>query len=481
MVSDAQAGARYTAVMTKSFDFDVLVIGAGPGGYHAAIRAAQLGLKVACAERDAVGGVCLNVGCIPTKALLHAGEMMAETKHAADFGLTFNERKLDIAKLNAWKDGIVKKLTGGVSGLFKANKVTHLVGQASFVDPHTVKVGDKTYTAANIIIATGSEPATLPGLPVDQKNIVDSTGALVMPDPVPARMLCVGGGVIGFEFAHVYTNMGSKVKVIEFLPTIIPGADADAVKAFQKAMEKQGIVVATETKANKAEVKKDGIHVELEEVKTGKKTVEVFDRVLVSVGRRPRTDGLNIQAAGVHITERGFVPADKQQRTNVPHVFSIGDVAGNPMLAHKAMKEGLVAAEVIAGKPAEQDAIAIPGVVYTSPELAWVGLTEQEARDKGYQVKTGNFPFAASGRAMTLQQTDGFVKMVVEKDTDLLLGVHIVGPHASDLLGEAGLALEMAATATDIALTIHAHPTLGESVLEAAENVHKQSIHIINK
>ncbi|MFK7602617.1 dihydrolipoyl dehydrogenase [Deinococcus sp. SM5_A1] len=467
--------------MTKPMDFDVLVIGAGPGGYHAAIRAAQLGLKVACVEREYLGGVCLNVGCIPTKAMLHAGEQIAAARHAADFGLTFGEQKLDIAKLNVWKDGIVKKLTGGVGALFKANKVTHLIGEASFVDPHTVKVGDKTYTASNFIIATGSEPAKLPGLEVDQDVIVDSTGALVMPDPVPARMLCVGGGVIGFEFSHVYNNMGSEVKVIEFLPNIIPGADADAVKEFAKIMKKQGIKIATETKANKAEKKSDGVHVELENVKTGEKTTEVFDRVLVAVGRRPRTDGLNVQAAGVHVTERGFIPADTRQHSNVPHIYSVGDVAGNPMLAHKAMKEGLVAAEVIAGKPAEQDAVAIPGVVYTSPELAWVGLTEAEAKEKGYEVKTGIFPLSASGRAMTLQATDGFVKMVVEKDTDLLLGVHIVGPHASDLLGEAGLALEMAATASDIALTIHAHPTLGEAVLEAAEAVHKQAIHIMNK
>ena len=467
--------------MTKSYDYDVLVIGAGPGGYHAAIRAAQLGLRVACAERESVGGVCLNVGCIPTKALLHAGEQIAAARHAADFGLTFGQQQLDIAKLNGWKDGIVKKLTGGVGALFKANKITHLIGQASFVDDHTVRVGDKTYSAANIIIATGSEPAKLPGLEVDQQAIVDSTGALVMPDPVPARMLCVGGGVIGFEFAHVYNNMGSRVKIIEFLPNVIPGADADAVKEFARIMTKQGIEIAVQTKANRAEKKADGIHVELENVKTGEKTTEVFDRVLVAVGRRPRTDGLNAQAAGVTVTERGFIPADTRQRSNVPHIFVVGDVASNPMLAHKAMKEGLVAAEVIAGKPAEQDAVAIPGVVYTSPELAWVGLTEAEAREKGYTVKTGVFPLSASGRAMTLQATDGFVKMVVEADTDLLLGVHIVGPHASDLLGEAGLALEMAATASDIALTMHAHPTLGESVLEAAEAVHKQAIHIMNR
>lgn len=302
-----------------------------------------------------------------------------------------------------------------------------------------------------------------------------------MPDPVPARMLCVGGGVIGFEFAQVYNNLGSQVKIIEFLPSVIPGADADAVKEFSKIMSRQGIEIVTQMKANRAEKKSDGVHVELENVKTGEKTTEVFDRVLVAVGRRPRTDGLNPEQAGVTVTERGFIPADKQQRTNVPHIFSIGDVAGNPMLAHKAMKEGLVAAEVIAGKPAEQDAVAIPGVVYTNPELAWVGLTEAEAQEKGYEVKTGVFPMSASGRAMTLQATEGFVKMVVEKDTDLLLGVHIVAPHASDMLAEAGLALEMAATATDISLTIHAHPTLGESILEAAEASHKQAIHIVNR
>ena len=467
--------------MTNNFDYDVLVIGAGPGGYHAAIRASQLGLKTACVERGAVGGVCLNVGCIPTKALLHAAEMVHASQQAAEFGLTFADTKLNIAKLNGWKDGIVKKLTGGVAGLFKANKVTLLTGQASFVDDHTVSVDGKNYTAANIIIATGPDPARLPGLEVDQQQIVDSTGALAMPDPVPARMLCVGGGVFGFEFAQVYNNLGSKVKVIEFLPNVIPGADADAVKEFTKVMKKQGIEIVTQMKANRAEKKGDGVHVELENVATGEKTTEVFDRVLVAVGRRPRTDGLNAEKAGVTVTERGFIPADRQQRTNVPHIFSIGDVASNPMLAHKAMKEGLVAAEVIAGKPAEQDAVAIPGVVYTSPELAWVGLTEAEARDKGYEIKTGVFPMSASGRAMTLQSTDGFVKMVVEKDTDLLLGVHIVAPHASDMLAEAGLALEMAATATDISLTIHAHPTLGESMLEAAEAAHKQAIHIVNR
>ncbi|WP_261664905.1 dihydrolipoyl dehydrogenase [Deinococcus sp. Marseille-Q6407] len=462
-------------------DFDLIVIGAGPGGYHAAIRAGQLGLKTAIVERDKVGGVCLNIGCIPTKALLHAAEVKAESRHASDFGLNFGEPTLDISKLNGWKDGIVNRLTGGVGSLLKANKVTVLNGQASFVDDHTVDVGGQKYTAGHFIIATGSEPARLPGIEVDQEVIVDSTGALVMPDPVPARMLCIGGGVIGFEFAQVYNNLGSQVKIIEFMPGVIPGADADAVKEFAKIMTRQGVTIQTQTKANKAKRQSDGVHVEIEDVKTGEKHTEVFDRVLVAIGRRPRTDGLQAEKAGVEVNERGFIPADKQQRTNVPHIFAIGDVAGNPMLAHKAMKEGLVAAEVIAGKPAEQDAVAIPGVVYTNPELAWVGLTEAEATEQGYKVKKGVFPMSASGRAMTLQQTDGFVKMVVEEDTDLVLGVHIVGPRASDLLSEAGLALEMAATASDIALTIHAHPTLGESMLEAAEAVHKQAIHIVNR
>ncbi|WP_161881541.1 dihydrolipoyl dehydrogenase [Deinococcus alpinitundrae] len=467
--------------MTKAMDFDVLIIGAGPGGYHAAIRAAQLGLKVACVEKEYLGGVCLNVGCIPTKALLHAGDELAASKHAAEFGLTFSDTRLDIGKLNKWKDGIVTKLTGGVGGLFKANKVTHLIGEAVFVDAQSIKVGDKTYTASNFIVATGSEPAKLPGLDVDQQSIVDSTGALVIPDPVPARMLCVGGGVIGFEFAHIYNNMGSQVKIIEFLPNVIPGADAGAVAAFRKAMEKQGIEVQTQTKANKAEKQPDGtLKVELEDVKTGEKRTETYDRVLVAVGRRPRSAGLNLEGLGI-VTERGFITVNSRMQTNVAHIYAIGDVAGNPMLAHKAMKEGLVAAEVIAGEPAEMDPVAIPGVVYTSPELAWVGLTEEEAKAKGYKIKTGQFPFAASGRAMTLQSTDGFVKMVTEEGTDLVLGVHIVGPHASDMLGEASLGLEMAATAGDIALTIHAHPTLGESVLEAAEAVHKQAIHIVNR
>jgi len=462
-------------------DFDVLVIGAGPGGYHAAIRAAQLGLKVACAEMGNVGGVCLNIGCIPTKALLHAGEELRGTKHAADFGLTFSEVKLDVAKLNGWKDGIVKKLTGGVSSLFKANKVTHLVGHASFVDANTVRVGDKTYTARNVIIATGSEPAPLPGFPVDQQKIVDSTGALVVPDAIPARMLAIGAGAIGLEFAQVYSNLGSKVKVIEFASQVVPAADADAAAAYAKILKKQGLDIQTGTKANGFTEQGGELHVELEDVKTGEKRTEVFDRILVAVGRRPRSAGLNLEAAGVNANERGFIPVNREMRTNVAHIFAIGDVVGNPMLAHKAMKEGLVAAEVIAGKKAEMDVVAIPAVVYTTPELAWVGLTEAEAKAKGYNVKTGNFPMSASGRAMTLGDTEGMVKMIADADTDLVLGVHIVAPHASDMLGEAGLALEMAATVTDIALTVHSHPTLSESILEAAENVHKQAIHIMNR
>jgi dihydrolipoamide dehydrogenase len=462
-------------------DYDLLVIGAGPGGYHAAIRAAQLGLKVACAELGNLGGVCLNIGCIPTKALLHAGEEIRSAKHAADFGLTFSEPKLDIAKLNGWKDGIVKRLTGGVGGLFKANKVVHLTGRAHFLDANTVMVGDQKVTARNFIIATGSDVAPLPGFPVDQNRIIDSTGALVVPDPLPARMLAIGAGAIGLEFAQVYNNMGVKVKVIEFAPQVVPAADADAAKEFVKILRKQGIEIETGVKANSYTDVNGELHVEIETVATGEKRTEAFDRILVAVGRRPRSADLGLDAAGVGVTERGFIPVDKELRTNVPHIFAIGDVIGNPMLAHKAMKEGVVAAEVIAGKKSAMDVVAIPAVVYTTPELAWVGLTEAEAKAKGYNVKTGTFPMSASGRAMTLGDTDGFVKMISDADTDLVLGVHIVAPHGSDMLGEAGLALEMAATVTDIALTVHSHPTLSEAVLEAAENVHRQAIHIINR
>ncbi len=463
------------------YDYDLLVIGAGPGGYHAAIRGAQLGLKVACAEMDSLGGVCLNIGCIPTKALLHAGEELRASKHAADFGLTFGETQLDIAKLNGWKDGIVRTQIGGVASLFKSNKVTHLKGQAKFLDPHTVQVGDQKVSAASIIVATGSEAANLPGFTVDQQKIVDSTGALVIPDPLPKRMLAIGAGAIGLEFAQVYSNMGTQVKVIEFAPQIVPAADADAAKELLKILRKQGIEIQLGTKANGLSEKNGELHVELEDVNSGEQRVEIFDRVLVAVGRKPRSAGLGLEEAGVQVGERGFIPVNKKMQTDVAHIYAIGDVIGNPMLAHKAMKEGLVAAEVAAGKKAEMDVVAMPAVVYTTPELAWVGLTESEARARGYSVKTGRFPFTASGRARTLGDTDGFVKMIADEGSDLLLGVHIVAPHGSDFLSEAGLALEMAATVSDISLTVHAHPTLSEAVMEAAENVHKQAIHIINR
>lgn len=461
-------------------DYDVLVIGAGPGGYHAAIRAAQLGLKVACAEMDAVGGVCLNVGCIPTKALLHAGEEIRASEHAKSFGLTFGSMNLDVEKLNGWKAGIVKKLTGGVTGLFKANKVTHLKGKAQFVDAHTVDVGGQKVTARHFIVATGSEPATLPDFPVDQKNIVDSTGALNLPNPLPKKMLCIGGGVIGLEFASIYNNLGTEVCVIEYGPQILGSADLDAVKEYTKALTKQGIKIETSTRALGYAQGAAGLDVRLENMKTGEVRTEAFDLVLCAIGRTPRSAGLGLENVGVAISDRGFITVNSKMQTQVPHIYAIGDVVGNPMLAHKAMKEGLIAAEVIAGKASEMDVVAIPSVIYTHPELAWVGLTEQEAKDKGYEVKTGVFPLTASGRAMTLGATEGFIKMVADAQTDLLLGVHIVAPHGSDLLGEASLALEMAATVTDIALTIHAHPTLSEGLMEAAEHVHRQAIHILN-
>jgi dihydrolipoamide dehydrogenase len=462
-------------------EYDLLVIGAGPGGYHAAIRAAQLGLKTAVAEMGEVGGVCLNIGCIPTKALLHAGDQLHDARAAASFGLHYPEPKVEISELNRWKDGVVKKLTGGVGTLLKANRIDLYRGAAHFLDPHTVAVGETKVSAQHIIVAVGSEPATLAGFEVDGQQVVDSTGALQLPDPLPKRLLAIGGGAIGLEFAHIYNNLGCEVTVIEYTDQIVPGADQDASKALAKALSQRGITISTGTKATGLSRSGGALTVTLEAAAGGQARQQSFDRVLVAVGRKPRSHTLNLAEVGVTVDARGFIPTDDRMRTNVPHIYAIGDVAGAPLLAHKAMKEGLVAAEVIAGKASSMDAVAIPNVVYTTPELATVGLSEAEAKARGYSVKIGSFPLSASGRAMTLNDTEGMVKMVSDAETDLLLGVHIVAPHGSDLLGEASLALEMAATVRDIALTIHAHPTLSETLLEAAENVHRQAIHIVNR
>lgn len=458
-------------------DYDILVIGAGPGGYHAAIRAAQLGKKTACVEAEYVGGVCLNVGCIPTKALLHVADEIRSAQHASEFGVTFGKPEIDLKAVDKWKSSVVKKLTGGVKSLLKSNGVTVIEGTATFKDANTVKVGDKTVSAEKIIVATGSEPVEIPGFETNGETIVNSTGALLVSE-VPKRFLCIGGGAIGLEFADVYQALGAEVTVVEMLEQIVPTSDRDAAKELAKSFSKRGITIKTETKAASQKKTEDGIEVVLED-KSGKQEKLTVDKILVAVGRRPRGAGLGLEEIGVNV-ERGFVPVNDHLQTNVPHIYAIGDVARAPLLAHKAMKEGLVAAEHAAGKPSAYDTIT-PNVVYTSPELASVGMTEDEAKAAGHEVRVGSFPLSVSGRAMTLGVSEGLVKLVADKGSDLLLGFHMVGPGAGDMVSEAALAIEMGATLEDIALTQHAHPTLAEAIMEAAEVAHGSAVHIASK
>lgn len=459
-------------------DYDLIVIGSGPGGYHAAIRAAQLGLKTACVEKEYVGGVCLNVGCIPTKALLHVAEDLRKAKHAKDYGIDFGEPKIDLKAVNKWKDSVVAKMTGGVNMLFKGNKVDLLEGEGKFVDAHTLSVGDKTYTAEKFIVATGSSPISIPGFETDGESIVDSTGALIVSE-VPKRFMAIGGSAIGLEFCDVYHALGSETTVVELQERITPLSDKDVSKELAKSFKKRGVDIRTSTKAVSQKKTKKGIEVTLED-KEGKQEVVIVDKLLVAVGRRPNGANLGLEALGVTV-ERGFVPqVNDHMQTAVPHIYSIGDVACNPMLAHKAMKEGVVAAEHAAGKTSAYDTI-VPSVIYTSPELASVGMTEQEAKDAGYNVRVGKFPLSASGRATTLGSNEGLIKVIGDEETDLLLGFHMVGPSAGDMVSEAALAIEMGATLEDIALTQHAHPTIAEGFMEAAEHAHGKAIHIANR
>ena len=460
-------------------DYDLIVIGSGPGGYHAAIRAAQLGLKTACVEKEYVGGVCLNVGCIPTKALLHVAEDLREAKHAKEYGIDFGEPKIDLKAVDKWKAGVVKKMTGGVKMLFKGNKVDLLEGDAKFTDKNTVQVGDKSYTAEKFIVATGSEPIEIPGFETDGETIVDSTGALVVSE-IPERFMAIGGSAIGLEFCDIYNALGSETTVVELLDQIVPASDPDAAKELRKSFEKRGIAIKTGTKAVSQKKTKKGIEVTLENGDGEQETVTV-DKLLVAVGRRPRGKGLGLEDIGVEVDERGYItPANEHMQTDVSHIYVIGDVARPPLLAHKAMKEGLVAAEHAAGKPAAYDTI-VPSVIYTSPELASVGMTEEEAKEAGHEIRVGKFPLSASGRATTLGNNEGLVKVIGEKETDLLLGFHMVGPSAGDMVAEAALAIEMGATLEDISLTQHAHPTIAESFMEAAEAAHGMAIHVANR
>jgi dihydrolipoamide dehydrogenase len=460
---------------------EVVVVGAGPGGYVAAIRAAQLGKKVLVVERDQIGGICLNVGCIPSKALIAAGSLKEKIEHAGKLGLKVaGPVDVDVATLVGWKASIVKQLTGGVSSLFKRHGIETIAGEAKLAGPGRLEVkgkdGTTVVTYGDAILATGSRPIEIPGFKFDEKDVWSSTGALA-PSRIPKRLLVIGGGYIGLELGIFYSKVGSAVTVVEMLPAILPGTEADCALVVSKSLAKRGIQVRTNAKALGYEKKGGALAVTVE--REGQKEIFEVDQILSTVGRRPNHENLGLETVGIQPDPRGFIPVDAQRRTSAAHVYAIGDLSGQPMLAHKASREGLVAAAAIAGdKSAAFDPVAIPAVIFTDPEVASVGLTEPQAVEKGYTPVIGRFPFAASGRAMTRNETDGFVKVVADKKTDVVLGVHMVGPDVSELIAEAGLALEMGATVEDLATTIHAHPTLPEAVMEAAEAVHGMAVHI---
>ena len=466
---------------------DAVIIGAGPGGYHAAIRLGQLGKKVLCVDRDEIGGVCLNWGCIPTKALLHVGEIVRQIDHAAAIGLKVPKAEVDREGVAKFRNDVVKSNVGGVTTLFKANNVQFVYGEASFKSPTVVEVkkkdgsGTDTIVAKDVVIATGSAPIDVKAWPRDGEYIVNSDDAVQL-KRIPKNLLVIGGGVIGLEFATVFTRMGSKVLVIEALPQILTGTDAEISKTLGRILKKQGVEIMLSTKVGAVE--KAGKVVKATfagEGTNGKDETREFDMVLVAVGRRPVTNNLNIEAAGLKTNERGFIDVDAQRRTSVKNIFAIGDITGAPLLAHKGMKEGVIAAEAIAGdKSAAYDPIAVPNCVYTDPEVATVGLSEEEAKAQGYEVRIGKFPLAASGRARTMNESDGVIKLVGDAKTDLLLGMHIVAPQAESLIGEGVIALEMGATLEDIGLSIHPHPTLTEGIMDAAEAAHGKAIHIVN-
>ena len=451
---------------------EVLVLGAGPGGYSAAFRAADLGRSVVLVDRSPIlGGVCLKVGCIPSKALLHAARVIAETREMAEHGLAFGEPAVDLDKLRAWKESVVKRLTGGLATLAKARKVKVVTGLGVFASPNHLEVtaddGSRTVVGfEQAIIACGSEPVTLPFIPHDDPRVVDSTGALEL-EGVPERLLVVGGGIIGLEMATVYHELGAKVTIVELLDQLIPGADKDLVAPLSKRISKRYEAIYLTTKVTRVDAEADGLRVHFEGAKAPE--TDRFDRVLVSVGRRPSGALIGADRAGVMVDERGFIGVDKQQRTNVPHIFAIGDVVGQPMLAHKASHEGHVAAEVAAGKPSYFDVRGIPSVAYTDPEVAWVGVTETEAKAAGVKYGKGTFPWAASGRSLSLGRDEGMTKLLFDETTHRLIGAGAVGPNAGELVAETALAVEMGADATDVALTVHPHPTLSETVGLAAE------------
>ena len=461
--------AAPAAATRPSYDFDLVVLGAGPGGYTAAFRAADLGLSVALIERGpTLGGVCLNVGCIPSKALLHAARVIEDAESMAEFGVRFGPPEIDAAKLRDWKNGVVARLTGGLETLARQRKVTVIRGEAAFVAAHEPQIGEggatRTVSFDQCIIAAGSESLRLPGLP-DDPRIIDSTGALEL--DLPESLLVVGGGIIGLEMASVYDALGVAVSVVELTPGLMPGCDRDLVRVLEKRVTRRYTRILTGTRMTGIEATAEGLRVAF--AGDGAPQPQLFGKVLVAVGRSPNGSRVGAAAAGVHVDERGFIPVDRQMRTNVQHIFAIGDVVGQPMLAHKATHEGKVAAEAAAGLKSYFDATVIPSVAYTDPEVAWVGLTETEAKARGVPFEKAAFPWSASGRSLALGRDEGFTKLLFDPQTHRVLGGGIVGTNAGDLIAEVALAIEMGADAADLALTIHPHPTLSETVAFAAE------------
>ena len=460
-------------ITAKDINAQVVVLGAGPGGYTAAFRAADLGLRVVLIERYAeLGGVCLNVGCIPSKALLHTAAIIEEAKTMGSMGVTFAPPEIDLDKMRDGKNKVVAKLTGGLAALAKQRKVQVVQGSGRFETPNRIAVdtreGKVSVTFDQCVIAVGSSPIRIPGFPHDDPRVVNSTGALEIRD-IPERMLVIGGGIIGLEMASVYSALGAQIDVVELQSQLMPGADLDLVRALEKVVKKRYAKIMLETKVASMNAASEGIKVVFDGKHPGEAT---YDRVLIAVGRRPNGKQINAEAAGVKVDDHGFIPVDQHMRTNVPNIFAIGDVVGGPMLAHKATHEGKVAAEVIAGEPALFDPLAIPSVAYTDPEVAWMGLTETEAKAKGIAYEKGVFPWAASGRALGIHRDEGLTKLLFDPETKRILGAGIVGPNAGELIGETVLALEMGADMEDIGMTIHPHPTLNETICFAAEMAH---------
>lgn len=460
----------------------IVIIGAGTGGYGAAFMAADLGMDVTLIDKNAkAGGVCLQRGCIPSKALLHVAKLLNETKEAANWGIKFSEPEIDINRIREWKNEVINHMTGGLGQLIKQRKIKFIQGTAAFVNSNKIKIekaegGNEELEFDYAVLGTGSVPAKVPSLDIGSKRVLDSTSALELED-IPKKLLVIGGGYIGLELGTVYAALGSKVTVVEMTSGLLPGADRDLVSILSKRVNSMMENVYLNTKVVEMKEVKNGLKVTFEGDKVEEKE-QTFDKVLVSVGRKPVTEGLGLENTKVQLDEKGFVKVDLQRRTDDPNIFAVGDIAGNPMLAHKATAEGKVVAEVIAGHKVAFEPAAIPAVVFTDPELAWVGLNETEAKEKGIKVDVAKFPWAASGRAKTLERLDGLTKLIIEPETERILGMGIVGAGAGELIAEGALAVEMAALAKDVALTIHAHPTLSETVMESAESYFGEATHI---